>query len=362
VIRAEDLSQSPTWFPLELTGPESVRLIRLDEAAYRAASFLDQRILAASPEETLCSTEVLRAAAAELAPALNYIFHIGHVGSTLISRLIGEHTRFFSLREPALLREMGAGGEPAPGESTAPLRTEALSLGVLLRLLARTFHPGQRAVVKASSFVSETAPLILAGSEKPAAVFMYAQPAAYLRGILGGPNSRIEAQRLAPSRLKRLVQRLGPGEWQAGLRSEGEYLAMSWLCEMTALNEAASAPGEGDHAARTRVLWVDFDAFLADPISGLSEIVRALGGSPGAREIEELVTGPLMRQYSKAPEHAYDANLRQQVLAAAERQYGAEVRRGMDWLQNVAVRHPIIGQVLESREPRRQAIPRLPPR
>jgi hypothetical protein len=364
VITAEELRRSPSWFPLELAGPESVRLVRLDEPAYRAASFLDRRILAAEPQQAMCDPDVLREAAAGLAPRLHYIFHIGHVGSTLVSRLVGEHPRFFSLREPALLRELAPGGALAAAEAalaTVERGAGALGLEVLLRLLARTWRSEQRAVIKATSFLSELAPEILASSEQPAAVLVYAQPAAYLRGILGGPNSRVEAQRLAASRLERLVRRLGPGEWQAQLASEGEYLAMSWLCEMTALDQAAGRPSASGDPAHGPVLWIDFDAFLADPAPGLTEIVRTLGGSPGAREIEALVSGPLMRRYSKAPEHPYDAQLRGEVLAMADRQYGTEVRRGMDWLQGAAARHPIVAGILERTEPRRQASPGLPP-
>ena len=35
---------------------------------------------------------------------VQYIFHIGHVGSTLISRLLGELPGILSLREPLILR------------------------------------------------------------------------------------------------------------------------------------------------------------------------------------------------------------------------------------------------------------------
>src|SRR4029077_135536 len=46
-IATDDLVASPAWFPLENIEGEAVRLIQLDEAAYRAASFLDQRLLGA---------------------------------------------------------------------------------------------------------------------------------------------------------------------------------------------------------------------------------------------------------------------------------------------------------------------------
>ena len=118
---------------------------------------------------------------------------------------------------------------------------------------------------------------------------------------------------------------------------------MSWLCEMAALQEATSEPS---WARRAQALWVDFDEFLADPATVLAQIFRALGAAPAAREIDALVRGPLMHRYSKAPEHAYDAELRGEVLAAADREYGAEIKRGMDWLHRMAMRYPLAAQLL----------------
>jgi hypothetical protein len=329
-ISADEIVCSPAWFPLETLAGEAMRLLHLDEAAYRAASFLDQRLLAAPYRQGACALAVLSGAAERLAPPSNYIFHTGHVGSTLISRLLGEHASFFSLREPALLRAIAARTSPAAG---------APSLGVALALLGRTWRAHQRAVIKVTSWVSELAELMLGAAHRPVAIFMFAQPLAYLRGIFGGPNSRAETAALAPARLQRLRRRLGEGDWRADPRSEGECVAMSWLCEMTALQQAADRCG-------SQVLWVDFDTFLGEPYAGLEAIFQALGARPAPREIESLVTGALMRQYSKAPEHAYDAALRRAVLLSAARQHASEIRRGMDWLAAIAQQYPGIGELL----------------
>jgi hypothetical protein len=331
MIAEDDIVGSPAWLPLEGVGGDAMRLVRLDEAAYRAASFLDQRILSCGYEQRTCGLAILQVAAARLTARSYYIFHTGHVGSTLVSRLIGAHESFFSLREPALLRTISA---QLPSAGGTP------GLGVALALLARTWRANQRAVIKATSFVSELAELILSGDDRPAAIFMFAHPLAYLRGIFAGPNSRVESRQLAPTRLQRLVRRLGEGEWRPDPHSEGEHIAMSWLCEMTALRQAAAR-------FEAQVLWVDFDAFLGEPASALEAIFRALGERPPAGEIEALVSGPLMRQYSKAPEHAYDAALRHSLLLSADREHAVEIRRGMAWLGKVATSHPLIEAVLE---------------
>jgi hypothetical protein len=333
-LTTDEIRRSPSWLPLEPAADNTLRLVRLDEEAYRAASFLDQRLLGLGYAYSTCSVSVLEAAAAGLRARPHYVFHTGHVGSTLISRLIGAQQGFFALREPSLLRVLA---QSAPAGA-------ALGLDPALALLARTWRPQERAVIKVTSFVSELAAPMLAADSRSAAIFMFVGPLTFLRSILAGPNSRLETRQLAPSRLQRLVRRLGDGEWRAGLHAEGEYIAMTWLCEMTALYQAAAR-------YKQQVYWVNFDAFLREPRAGLEAILRFLGAAAAANDIEALVAGPLMHQYSKAPEHAYDAELRRRVLLSADAEHGAEIGRGMDWLRKVAMRHRLIEAVLDMCEP-----------
>lgn len=330
-LSAQEITASPAWYPLQLSSPGLVRLARLDEAAYGGASFLDQRILQLQPEQALAPVATIAAAAAALTPQAHYIFHIGHVGSTLVSRLLGELPGLFAVREPALLRELASN----PGRECA---WDALDLRDTLSLLGRKWRPSQRAVIKASSFVSEIAERVLEVDAGAAAILMFTPALAYLRCIMGGPNSRLESQALAPSRLARLRKRLG-GAPAVDPGSEGEWIAMSWLCEMLCLHEAA-------RRFAARVMWMDFDEFLVSPQGGLEAALRMLGAAVDPKNIAALLTGPLMRRYSKAPEYEYDAALRREVLASAEREHSAEIRRGMEWLATLAARHPVIDAIL----------------
>ena len=330
-LSIEDIAASPAWLPLQAVEGAAMQAVQLDESAYRAATFLDQRLLQQDYPQQNCALTVLEDAARQLTAHAHFVFHTGHVGSTLISRLIGAQQAFFSLREPALLRALAA---PTAGGDGTFLLPEALAL------LARTWRTEQRAVIKVTSFVSELAERILSAQPHSAAIFMFARPLAYLQGILAGANSRTENRQLAPSRLQRLQQRLGAGALGAAPRSEGEVIAMSWLCEMTALQQAAVR-----HPAQ--VLWVDFDVLLAAPCDGLQRIFAALGAAVAPAELERLVAGPLMRQYSKAPEHFYDAVLRRTLLTQADQEHQQEIRCGMAWLHQAAREQSMIKAVLD---------------
>ncbi len=327
-IATEALIGTPAWLPLATATDGTAHLIRLTESDYRAASFLDARILQGSPPRAECPVTTLAAAAARLAPNAQFIFHIGHVGSTLLSRLAGEHPNLFSLREPTLLREAAQSGADAGNGLTLPHR---------LALLSRAWRPEQKALIKATSVVNELAADLLACTADSRALLLYTPALTYLRAILAGPNSRLETRALAPSRLERLRRRTGSA--LPAPRSEGQWVAMSWLCEMVALEETAMRFGP-------RVRWIDFERFLLEPSTRLAEMLHAVGVEPDTRMIETVLAGPLMHRYSKAPEHAYDPDLRRRVLAQAGLEHATEIRSGVDWLARQRSAHPFIAAAL----------------
>lgn len=330
---AEELGRSPELFPFALDlSRDSLAFIRLSRSDYERASFLDARLAGTQTVERAMPWPQVAAAidAAHLAERCAFIFHIGHVGSTLLSRLVGSHPGVFSLREPALLRTFAQlEGPAAPTRFWSPEDFE-VRLTDSLKLLSRTFATPQLPLIKATSFVSELAASLLSRASQPKSVMMYVAPESYLATILGGPNSRQEAQMLAPSRLQRLERRIGARAWELASLREGEVLAMSWACEMSALVHAASCGG-------SRVLWVDFDRFLENPESLLAAVLGHLGfEDTRIQEVRAMVQGPEMRRYSKAPEHGYDAALRLDVLNTARALHGAEIRRGLAWLDHAA--------------------------
>ena len=323
---------SPEFFPYSLdNGNDTVSFIRLSAADYSNASFLDARLLAAGTQSRVIPwTQVAGAiAAAGLEERCSFIFHMGHVGSTLLSRLVGAHPDAFALREPLLLRTL------------AQLEAERFDryVGGAVKLLSRTFEARQRPVIKATSFVSELAATLLARMAAPRAVLMYVAPEAYLATILGGPNSRREAQQLTPSRLRRLHRRLGADSWSTESLSEGEALAMGWACEMSALAQAATTAGD-------RVRRVNFDHFLSRPQVELTAVLRHLQLDAAAGTVDAILQGPEMHRYSKAPEQAYDAALRSRVLNEARMVHRTEILKGLRWLEHAAARTPAISDAV----------------
>ena len=63
--------------------------------------------------------------------------------------------------------------------------------------------------------------------------------------------------------------------------------------------------------------------------------------------IDAVATGPATRQYSKAPEHAFDTGLRRRLLEQSQALFGEEIRAGLDWLDRTAGRFVPVARALE---------------
>lgn len=323
---------SPDFYPLAFDPTtDKTEFIRLDEAGYAAASFLDDRLRDTAPAGAWTPWPLVQEAAAGLLGECDFIFHIGHVGSTLLSRLLGQSPRVFSLREPQVLRTLA---QFQAGETRLDERG-----GVFLKLWARTWRPEQKTLLKATSFASEVGPTLMRLNPAARAILMFVSPSVYLAGILGGDASREELAILAPSRLERLHRRLGRPVWRAEALSEGEAAAMSWLAEIAAVADIARTVPD-------RVLWLEFESFLSRPAPGLEACLRRLHGAAPPDLVEAMVASPDMTRYSKAPEFSYDAALRRRVLAQAAEQHGAEIAKGVAWLNAAGGAHPVLADAM----------------
>jgi len=311
-----EIAATPTWLAHSLDPmSDRVTLLRMSEADYRAASFLDQRLLGpASVKSEIGWTELAAAFTDESRRDAQYIFHIGHVGSTLISRMLGELDSVFALREPLLLRSFA---EMRPDVSTA-------RIPMLQALLSRTFTPSQRALVKATSFTSEIADRVL--PEGSRALLLYADPRRYIESILAGDNSRRELRMLEPSRAQRIASRVPALATPEAARSEARLVAQAWACEITSLERAAAAMPAGS------VLWVDFDKALAEPERMLGQLTDFFGIAAAPDTLRAIAKGPLLGRYSKALEYEYSPELRRDLLAQTGREHDAAIREALGWL------------------------------
>ena len=324
----EEIARDATWLAQALDPAAGMaRLIAMDRESYRAASFLDDRILQQPVDAQIVPwPDVEMAVSADLRSDARWIFHIGHVGSTLVSRLLGELDGVLAVREPRLLRDL----------ALSPPEVRERYLQTVSKLMSRTFRVEELACVKATSFVSEIASALVPPGER--ALLMYATPRNYIASILAGENSVMELRQLAPSRGQRLAARV---EELGAAGNDAELAATAWACEMSALEAAADAMTDRD------IAWADFDAMLADMPAELGRIARFFGLEAEEAQLEAIASGPLMSRYSKAPEYDYSANLRANLIGEATARHRSDIDRALAMLRAAAEKSPILARALE---------------
>lgn len=306
----------------------------LTEADYRAASFLDQRLLTDRIGREWLAWDALPDLGAA-APRPHFIFHIGHVGSTLVSRLLADVGHGLPLREPMLLRTLAQVAERLnqPESLWSPDRYRQ-RLAQTLGWLGRGFAPGQHAMVKASSVITAIAGDLTGADGR--ALFLYVPLARYIETILAGEASLAETLAQAPARMARLVAQLPDFPAALWQLPPVTRIAMSWLAEM-ATAQRTLPPSDPRH------LWIDFERLLADPATALAAQCRHFGLPVDPARIDGALAGPIMRQYSKAPEHGYSPDLRRDLQAQAAAEHAPAIAEAIAWVEALAARYTSLG-------------------
>lgn len=313
---------------------DRVLIALVSEADYRAASFLDQRLLADRIGREWMAWDTLPDLGAR-APSPHFIFHIGHVGSTLMSRLLGEVGNVLPLREPMLLRTLAQVSERIDRpESVWSRELYRRRLAQAVGWLGRGFSPGQRAMVKASSVITAIAD-DLTGADGHA-LFLYVPLPRYIETILAGEASMSETLAQAPARMARLAELLPDFPVALWQLPPVTRVAMSWLCEMATAQQTLPRTDP-------RYLWADFEHVLADPAAAVAEQCKNFGLSVDAARIDAALAGPVMRQYSKAPEHGYSADLRRELQAQAAAEHAPAIAEAIAWVEALATRYTSLG-------------------
>jgi hypothetical protein len=340
------LPDSPSSYPQKLDLVRAcVLLIGFDEAAYRAASFLDDRILGpATPGVWLTLDRFIAAAQrATGGRPLHFVLHAGHVGSTLVSRLLDSTGTVLPLREPLPLRTLAeAADQLGSKDSLVDEPGFDAILDAFLALWRRGYASTHSVVLKATSSTARMAPRLLRRDPRARSIYLNLRPEPYLATLLAGPNSPTDLRGHGPERMRRLLRTLAPESLPPlHALSLGELAALSWLAETLTQHELLDA-------APDRVLAVDFDALLADVPRVLSHVASHLSLDVPEGWATQLGSHPALTRYSKSPEHEYSPALRAQVLEQARREHAGELRRGLAWLENVARAEPAAARVLHA--------------
>lgn len=319
---ASELFPSPVLYPQKYDAArDAVYFLRVGEADYRAASFLDERMQTPAMQGAWTSYANVASAAGGGALPLHVIFHTGHVGSTLLSRLIDEAGGVLGLREPLPLRALGEMQDAGDARFTARLET-------FLALWRRGFASTRAVVLKATSSTGRLAPALMAASPDSKAVYLNLKAEPYLATLLAGANALVDLRGFEQERTRRLKTLMGTSPRPA--TSIGELAALSWLAESLTQARALEAAG-------TRILPLDFERLLADVGGMVTKVLEHFGIAAPPGFAAAVARSPVLTRYSKAPQQfAYSPAMRAQLLAQARAEFGGEIAKGMRYLGEIA--------------------------
>jgi hypothetical protein len=267
----------------------------------------------------------------------SFIFHVGHCGSTLLSRLLAfaDHTQ--SLREPLPLRTLAQDlADADDGRSFLTRRDRQLRLNLLSKMWCRG---ASHTVIKATSICTgllSQLNLITPGAKS---VFIYNRPETHIATLLAGQNALLDLKGFAQLRLQRL-QNISGLDIQLNQLSIGQLAALSWLSETTsAVSAIKNAP--------ENITQLEFELLLLDPADTLKNVLDHLNIPANSETIEKAVNSPVLQTYSKAPEHKYNAKTRAAILNDSRAKFQQEIRDALAWLEKLAGQSGIIASSLK---------------
>jgi hypothetical protein len=244
---------------------------------------------------------------------LHMIFHTGHVGSTLLSRLLDEVPGVLGLREPHPLQTLADMADETPGGDGYLAR-----LKTFLRLWSRGFEATRTVLLKATSIAGRIAPDILQSAPDVKAVYLSLPPESYIAAnlaALSGPADLKTFEKLRHDRLSTILGRMAPDGCSAG-----ELAAIAWMVERHSLEQARAAGG-------LRLLDLDFETLLGDLEGNLSQVLRHLDLPPVA---DRLAKSPVLTRYSKAPEQlSFSPEARAERMKQVRARCAAEIEKGL---------------------------------
>ncbi|HEY2883727.1 MAG TPA: hypothetical protein VGJ08_00760 [Rhizomicrobium sp.] len=331
-----EIARSALQYPQKFDATlDSVFFIPLSQEAYRKASFLDDRVLTTGKESRwvpYADVQMMMSEASNNHP-LHFIFHTGHVGSTLLSRLVEEAPGVLGLREPLPLRTLAELQDQNAPQLDARLDT-------FIKLWRRGFADTTHVVVKATSSSGRLAKRLLGASPTSQAVYLNLRAEPYLATLLAGANAMVDLNGFGAERASRLRNHFGLSLPPWTTFSIGELVAMSWAVESLTREETkASFPD--------RVMLLDFDSLLANWAVGLGAVLDKFAIRAPAGFLTAVEKSAVLTRYSKAPEqHAYSPALRSQLLNQARRDHAAELSKGLRFLEGLAKQDSRVAAIL----------------
>ncbi len=329
------------------------RFVHMTRRTFRVSSFLDQRIVTATPFELRVPLgDLIDDTSTAGQQSVCYVFHTAFCGSTLLARSLDHRRLCLPYKEPMALTQYCQSVSELPPE----MRAELLSR--IVRWLAKTFHAGETPLIKLSNLCSFVIAELLDSRPRPRGLFLYSDLRTFLCSILPSKarrawvrkNLAITSCLAAPTGIAKDLDVMS--------LNDAEAASCLWLRQMHNYLQLVGKTGHD------RVASLHCELFFGHPETALEAISEFFDLGFAGREIKRTVTGKVFDTYSKpvpegrlgkilgrmglyygpAPQR-FDKTQRAKILLAGESKYGSELAQGIDWVEDMT-RHEQIPKIL----------------
>jgi hypothetical protein len=300
-LTLDDLYTSPDHYLHSFDGGDAV-FVPMDREAYHRSIFLDARISPAPGPATAVPVAALAQGICAPLPT-SWIFHMAHVGSTLLARALDDRGASLVLREPLALRQLYAGFDER-------------RLAIVAAMLGKRYRADAPTLVKANVPVNFLLPRIAALEPDAPAVLLYLPLRDYLLAILRSDSHR--------HWLRGVTSFLSADLGDLSALSDAERGAALWLAQVNAFTAAL--------AALPNARALDAEQFYARPAHVLEAAAKHLGVPIVPADLAAKVADPLFSTHAKNPALAFDNDRRLAQRRELEATMAAELDAAEQWL------------------------------
>ena len=300
-LTLDELYTSPDHYLHSFAADKAV-FVPMNRAAYHRSIFLDQRISPAATGGMAVPVGAIAPAAREPLPT-SWIFHMAHVGSTLLARALDDPGASLVLREPMALRQLS-------------IQPDEARLAIVAAMLGKRYRVDAPTLVKANVPVNFLLPKLAAIDPDAQAIMLYLPLRDYLLAILRSDTHR--------NWLRNVTSFLSSHLGDLSAVSDAERAAALWLAQANAFTGALSA------LPNARAL--NAEVFFGEPEPVLNAAATHLGVPIPPAKIAATVAGDLFSTNAKNPRLMFDNRQRVARRRDLERGMAAELSAAEEWI------------------------------
>jgi len=300
-LTLEDLYRSPDHYLHSFDGEKAI-FVPMDRAAYHRSIFLDARISPAAGQPVALPVDAVAQGIRAPQP-ISWIFHMAHVGSTLLARALDDPGASLVLREPTALRQLA-------------LQPDDRRLAIVAAMLGKRYRVDAPTLVKANVPVNFLLPKLAAMDPNARAILLYLPLRDYVLAILRSDSHR--------DWLRKVTTLMADHLGDLSALSDAERAAALWLAQAGAFSGAVNT------LPNARALCAEL--FFNEPAAVLNAAARHLGVPIAPADIAAKVAGPLFSTHAKNPALAFDNAERVARRQDLERTMVAELDAAEEWI------------------------------